>query len=425
MDPNHLRTLYQEGASMYLLSCRNSNISDSNCTTTTNKNNQSQFDPIQSARSLILNSIYNRSNNDDNNNSKHSTHVHHRSCIIADSEHMGNNKNHRMKKSNVIKTIPADLEDQEFDTMEQTLNELRKCQSQSTSIRKKAEIISSNFFKRYNNSNNDVKQNSSPLQKHMWKGSVGSRIGIGGNDERNVVNCEFYCPSCGLPYFTKIATTCTNHESDGNENVITNYSKIRLKPMKRGRTRRRRASRHIASKLVFDKDILQKHRGGSKTFSSPSPSSSSAYSHGSAVATVVETKVALKNIQAMRRIGDGMSKHCISYICSCGHEQSFKGFRPSNNSNLEGESVQTSVNTIATSATTPKHNKRKHRDSYPILNQTSDFLPLTPAANSKRASISTSNNLLLSNSSKKKRRAKQKKTPSKSGLHDFLSSLND
>lgn len=421
MDPNHLRTLYQEGASMYLLSCRSGNSSGnssgSTCSTNTSlkqltsKNNQSQFNPIQSARSLILNSIYNKGNND-NKNSKHSTDAHHRSCIIAGSEHMGKN----MKKNNVTKTIPADLEEQEFAALEQTLNELRECQSQSASIRQKSEIISSNYFKRHNNSHRDAKQNSSPLRK----GSAVLSLNVGGNDERDAVNSEFYCPSCGLPYFTSIATS--NLDSSDNENVITDYSKVRLKPMKRGRTRRRRASRHVASKIVFDKDILQKHRGGNKSFLSPSPTSS--YSHGSAIATVVATKVALKNIQAMRRIGDGMSKHCISYTCSCGYEQSFKGFRPHNSSNREGESGQTSADAIATPFTTPKQYKRKRRESHPILYETSDFLPLTPA-DSRRASTSTSNNLLLSNSSRKKRRAKQKKTSSKSGLLDFLSSLND
>ena len=71
MDPYYLRTLYQENASLFLLSCSNvtpkQTVNKSNCT------------HVASAKSLIRNSIYNQYPNNPATPD-------HRACIISSSD---------------------------------------------------------------------------------------------------------------------------------------------------------------------------------------------------------------------------------------------------------------------------------------------------------------------------------------------------
>lgn len=367
MDPHYLRTLYQENSSLFLLSC--SNATPKQLVGSVNKSN---FTHVESAKSLILNSIYNHYPNN------HVT-PDHRACIISSSDSdLLKRGNNNLKGS--IATISSDDDKQiELNALEQKFEELRKCASDMISIDKKAEICS-NF-----------------MDQQILE------------TQRKKVRSEFYCIACGLPYFN----------NGGNYDLS---SKIKLKMLKRGKTRRRRASRYTAAKFIFDNDILQKHRGGGKSFSKANSISSTNISHGGAVASIMDTRVTLRNVQATRRTNDGMSKHCLSYKCSCGYEQLYKGCRRRRNYNSDertGKNISTNNKTQAT-----KVHDMKLKRKYPEKNiqgnninveSNEDFISLAPVAKTAH------HNLLNAG---KKRRPKTKQGD-KSKLQDFLSSLND
>lgn len=119
---------------------------------------------------------------------------------------------------------------------------------------------------------------------------------------------------------------------------------VRLRRLRRGRTRRRRASRHQAAAKVADAQSL-KHRGGGRQWStsgatvpsspvplfSPGPNSGSAdidarYGTASAAAAKVQSSLERKRDHVLRRVGDGTSRHCVVYTCGeCGTKLKLKG----------------------------------------------------------------------------------------------------
>lgn len=367
MDPNQLRTLYQESASLFLLSSCKSSKSQHSKNQIIEKHH---FDPVQSARSLIFHSMYNRKANNPGVNDQ-------RCCVVSNGERIqidNATANHSMYSQ--VVTLSSDVIDNEFTIMDQIFQEFRECQLDQSSIQRKAEICSNRIGKNCTLANG-----------------------------RYMIRSDFHCTSCGMPYFVK----------DGGGNELN----IRLKSIRRGRTRRRRASRCIATKHTFDNEILQKHaNGGGKSFAKSNSSSSS---HGSKVASFMESKVALKNSHVMRRIRDGTSKHCISYVCSCGSEASYKGLKRFNTGKSDEQfDVDKSSISKKEQGKTWNNNNSVSQGINGLKRSSDDldFLPLTLDSNK----VKQNKTIILS--SKKKRRTKPQKG-AKSGLQDFLSSLND
>ena len=348
-NPDNLRLLYREAASIFLSSYQGSND-----------------DTTETARSLILNSFYYNlppTNSIDYNNT--------RKCIVSSNNYMGDIVSTHNATVNSATAISPDNEEKEFQVLEQKFELLKECNEDKTSIERKVEICQSLM-------------------------DLNSKL----ENQRNRIMSDFYCVACGSPYLTM-----------GND-VENECTKIRLKRLKRGRTRRRRASRKVAAKITFDNEILQKHKGGGQSFSkSISTSSTNVFSHGAAVASVMDTRIALKNTQAMRSTRDGTAKHAISYKCSCGHEQLFKGFRcrVGNRNNASTDHHMTT--SIASGEEKIKKRKFVGKSQKPDLTSPDDYISLRPTMKS------------LPNSKKQKNTKNKKGTKSK--LQDFLSSLND
>mmetsp|Transcript_6604 Transcript_6604/g.9662 ORF Transcript_6604/g.9662 Transcript_6604/m.9662 type:complete len:386 (-) Transcript_6604:23-1180(-) len=205
----------------------------------------------------------------------------------------------------------------------------------------------------------------------------------------NIVGHEFYCSGCGSTLLP----------------CIPGEIKVKLRKTERSRTKRRRASRLTAKKFELDAIVLQKHRGGVRTFVNQGGSS-----HGSAVASVMITKEAIKKSNAVKRVHDGVSKNCIVYACHrCGHEECMKGLRPSKSSREKA---------FITVQSKSKLRKPTTDTRIAGANDDLDFLPLQRLVKPK------ADELKQTEQGKKQKKLKKKK-PKSSGLNDFLSSLND
>jgi len=261
----------------------------------------------------------------------------------------------------------------------------------------------------------------------------------------NAVRNDFYCKGCGndlLP--TPFSTVNGNAHGNGNGSAQLLSSKIRLKTLKRGKTRRRRASRQAAKKYTYDIHMLQKHKGGGRTFAQGNTNNTTGgHGHGKSVASVMNTQEALKKNNAARRITDGMAKNCISYkCCCCGTEQCIKGMkrqmRPIQGDTGTGTVTNTRVNTttstnnnrkqLSATRATSSFNKSLHTSKVTKGSDTDGFLRLGtvpgpgPDQSQSQSRIERKLKPLERPMSTKKRKAPAKK---KSGLQNFLSSLND
>eukprot|EP00557_Chaetoceros_sp_GSL56_P007215 CAMPEP_0176488058 /NCGR_PEP_ID=MMETSP0200_2-20121128/6492_1 /TAXON_ID=947934 /ORGANISM="Chaetoceros sp., Strain GSL56" /LENGTH=384 /DNA_ID=CAMNT_0017884987 /DNA_START=80 /DNA_END=1234 /DNA_ORIENTATION=+ len=244
---------------------------------------------------------------------------------------------------------------------------------------------------------------------------------------------DFYCKCCGISLLPIPVPAAENNETDGQSTgvLVTAMftSQIQLKRAKRGNTRRRRASRYTAKKHVYDTNILQKHKGGGRSFAQRCQIKGHSHSsHGEVVASYSRTQAALKSIAVTRRIGDGMCKNYIRYKCQCGHVISVKGIKASYNrdaSRLDHQQQQQQQ---------PLYSKVKTIRK-PEDNCNEDFIQLCASPSSKPSkSVNKPANKIMNvvkqlnpPLSKKGRQSKRKSSAStkKSKLQDFLSSLND
>jgi hypothetical protein len=218
---------------------------------------------------------------------------------------------------------------------------------------------------------------------------------------------DFYCKCCGTGLLPIPGNT-----KDGEGRGRAFKSQIKLIKAKRGKTRRRRASRYTAKKHVYDTKILQKHKGGGRTFAQTQMKAGHSNGHGEVVASYSRTQAALKSIAATRRIGDGMCKNYIRYECQCGHAMSVKGIkassRKSSGGRLDIRQQETQAKVRPRQTPLGKHNDEFIQLSAPFPSSKGVHQP-QPARASKR----------------QKSQNKRQKSSSKSKLQDFLSSLND
>jgi len=383
-SPDNLRTKFQESAALFLTASAcvkkvmkkgKGNILSSH------SNSKNSFDPMLTARSLILRSMY----------------------MVPVSANVDDKS-----PGNDTKCIIPSITCQKIKS--ETVNLIRSGGNVVSVPAETAEDITHKSLLGFNEMGNDVLQISSFIAHKMFSTSSSTF-----DAHRNTVRHDFFCKCCGgslLPLTI-----------DGGMS-----STIRVRSLKRSRTRRRRASRNTAKKHVFDENILQKNKGGGRTFSQGTSSGSTvSSSHGSSVMAVMDTKVALKTSSAARRTRDGISKNCVRFKCGCGQVQSMKGLKRRRGNGLDGgtgtrrksEESDTVHNSTSTHTT--------HSESTASSNiGGEDFVSLRAYGQSAAASQTNLKPLLQQQGRKRKApRAKPKKPGKKSGLQNFLSSLND
>lgn len=222
---------------------------------------------------------------------------------------------------------------------------------------------------------------------------------------------DFFCKCCGrcllpMPIFDK-----------DKLGAVSYASQIRLKRMKRSKTRRRRASRYAAKKYVYDTNILQKQKGGGRSFAQVDVADSlHSWNQGKAVASYSRTIAALKSVAAKRRIHDGMCKNVIKYKCQCGYEMSVKGVKA-----CDARKVSNC------NKPNPEHDQRCQESSKVELTmgkQGEEFIALGATKHMNKTST-IGIQPIQKKGNKKRGPTAKKNSGSKSKLQDFLSSLND
>lgn len=197
----------------------------------------------------------------------------------------------------------------------------------------------------------------------------------------------------------------------------TTNCKITLRRMKRGRSRRRRASRYRAKEL-HNSSLLTKRVGSTN--------------NAQVRANLMAQKERMKVVDSYR-LGDGKAKHCIVVECKfCGEKRKRKGIEVSvkntrKKTEQSGEEASRSKNKNTRQIETKQtHNAvgSKPQSIGSQIQNNSDFISLTSFGKNKNQATPkrTANPLLQAGKKKKK---KQEPKSKKSNLMDFLSSLND
>ncbi len=431
-----LRARYQQAASFFLLST----LSNYEHKPTYNKRTN-EFNPLQTAKSLMLRSMYDESHFSYESSSSHNRrkeddaiHYTRTQCILSNDDERQRKKEQlcHLKSGASSRTTSISLEklqddnETEFHKQQLIREEVNtSCGKSTTSIQQKAALFAKMIGDGDDNSTNNVHT--------MFNG----------------LSNDFFCNSCALPLFTPFLPNgeeSSTQEANKSEYVLSD-AKVRLKTLKSSRTKRRRASRYMAAKHTFENDILQKHRGGGKKFATGSSISKGIQgtvgdnvymSHGSAVATMMETNVALKQGNEIRRIHDGIAKHCVVYTCSyCGHKHVLKGFhRGTQKSNIADTDRKKDLQSLQMSKANniPTVNKRKRAfakieqitdqkvQSFEAVEENDDFISFSAPSSAKMTKITHSN---ISPLQPKKKKKQHKPKKGKTALMDFLSSLND
>ena len=381
-SPENLRTRYQESAAQYLNKCIQLRVAEKNGTgrkvVKVHKQNKcpelkNKFDPILTARSLMLRSMY---ANDANQRDQLS--IYDSKCIVPGISKVKNDTYNLVRSGGKVVKVPA----QRVEDLSLAISNGQKHMFQDN-VRVEADFC---------NLADDI------ANKMFSSSSLAS------DNERNTVRDDFLCKCCGNFLFP-----C---DPDGGMPCS-----IKIRTLKRGRTRRRRASRYTAKKHTFDTHVLQKNKGGGRTFAQSSGSSGSA-SHGVAVMEVMDTHVALKMKSMAGRTRDGLAKNCIRYKCECGHLQSMKGLKRS-----LGDRMDKSINKYTKST---KHYEKVSQKSGELKRQKvgeEEFISL--GGGSKYVETKTETKVFSLKKKSNQRKAQNKKPAKKSGLQDFLSSLND
>ena len=369
-----LRSIYQETAALFLQSCASS--------TEKKKDNSKQSCEASIARQLILNAMHEADYRADRDDSK---------CISSNDTFIETSQEINIVRSGGNKeTVASDVADQEaakISTLYQSQRNLVGQKSLDISILEFAKSLADSMFM----------------------------------SKRDMIRHDFYCKGCGnnlLP---------SPFAKDVKDSKDCNNVQIRLKTTNRGKTRRRRASRQAAKKHTFENLVLQKGKGGGRTFAKGGIKSNNTFTtstgHGRAVASVMDTETALRKRQASIRVHDGGCKNYISYKCICGTEQKFKGIKPSSFKMKMGnqdEMKKSGSNSYSKSYT---ESAKRNYDNVTSNNEGDDFIRLGSTLDTKQSIDVSKKKLkpLEKGPKQKKIKGKQKN----SGLSDFLSSLND
>ncbi len=416
VSPDHLRTKFQESSALFLAVASSfgkvggdeidHTPRKKRCLTNSSTSNHT-FDPNATANSLILRSVYATAITGDDSSSAENL----SKCIISSVACRTETTEtvNLIRSGGKVKSVPADTADNlTFKSVDYHENKANTSIGTGTST--------------FKSTSRNILQLAESVAEEMISASSCAEV----DKDRNTIRHDFFCKCCGGLLFP-----CTINEGMP--------STIRVRPLKRSRTRRRRASRYAAKQKVFDEFILQKHRGGGRTFAAGGRDSSS-HGHGSSVMEVMDTKVALKAGSAARRVKDGTSKNCVRFRCGgCGQEQVLKGLKHrretmlgetstsagSGSTNLQKTSVGKRHAVDSNERHTPKRNKSTIGMSGNIGSE--DFVSLQSFGQSAPTAAQTKLKPLqqYQQQGKKQRKPKPKKPVKRSGLQDFLSSLND
>jgi hypothetical protein len=255
---------------------------------------------------------------------------------------------------------------------------------------------------------------------NSWIGDAARSLALRAVYERSDTSCgqnengsnssnDFACLACGTLSYPQETFRANNYAS-----------KVIIRSMKRGRTRRRRASRSKAAQL--SKEAIQKQRMGN-TNTNPQLRKE-----------IIEENQRMK-LANLYRIGDGRSKHCVVNKCGfCANEKKRKGVEVKGvqKTGISGKKVKQKQ--VRESNISSSRQDIEKKDEF----KDSNFISLP--GNLKKGKAGTTNKAaapskigysfkqkqgnpppLLSSGKKKK----AKKQPAGSKLMDFLSSLND
>lgn len=275
------------------------------------------------------------------------------------------------------------------------------------------------------------------------------------------------CMACGtllLPPPSKIdaSNTIVEETEKGASNPLTMTtaqpplllplnSHISLRPLKRDRTRRRRASRVKAKELHNRTLSLQRRGGGGGGGNSNNINSATLQIRNEAI-----QKEKMQRVASMYNLGDGRAKNCLVIKCTfCGMKKKRKGMEikksvvpPPSSSSPKSNGVQRSrrnetVNAKKKSTQLPPERRgvvdlarKRVEDISSQIRDNTDFISLDSTRGKSGIAVGTDDRkrkqggddaiispLLLGGKKKKK---KKPETPKKgSDLMDFLSSLND
>eukprot|EP00984_Skeletonema_dohrnii_P032285 scaffold26080_cov155-Skeletonema_dohrnii-CCMP3373.AAC.2 len=255
---------------------------------------------------------------------------------------------------------------------------------------------------------------------------------LGDNDigvKTSVPNrADYVCRTCGT-FLLPQTNPNTNHTASSLAELATNSKtttqcKISLQTMKRGRSRRRRASRCRAKEL-HNSSLLMKRAGST---------------NNAQVRVNVMAQKELLKVADSYRLGDGKSKQCIVVECKfCGSKRKRKGIevsvkntrRKTEQSDAKASSSKNRIEKKMQAQTQPQAHKQVERKPNTIgtqISDNSDFISLASFGKSKQQATKKrpmKNDVPLLQVGKKKKKKQEPKSKQSSSLMDFLSSLND
>lgn len=256
---------------------------------------------------------------------------------------------------------------------------------------------------------------------------------------------DFICMTCGTFLFPPTAPTTNN--KDGSNSPFSDEcntpfipsplpNNIYLRPMKRGRTRRRRASRAKAKEL-HSRSLMLQRRGG--------PNANIELRKDALL------KEEMQRIASSYRIGDGRSRHCLVMRCNfCGMKKKRKGMEVKSDKKkskvIDNDAGRKMRNVIQPKSGGSRVEKRKTVASQ--IHDNTDFISLSPLGGGSGKKSANANDQQQQHDgrqvntgerkqntpedafispllSSKKKKKKKKAEPKKGDLMDFLSSLND
>jgi hypothetical protein len=231
---------------------------------------------------------------------------------------------------------------------------------------------------------------------------------------------EYVCMTCGTLLLPQTNSTNTNHTAASLADLATlklsstAQCKISLRSMKRGRSRRRRASRCRAKEL-HNASLLMKRVGST---------------NNAQVRMDAKRRKEVLKLADSYRIGDGKSAHCIVIQCKCcGSKVKRKGIdvkvkyarRKTEKSDVIR--LNSSNNNNKNSVQTQKAGAVERKTVASQIRDNTDFISLASFGSANQTKRTTNNTPLLQTGKKKKKKKQEPKK--KSDLMDFLSSLND
>ena len=235
---------------------------------------------------------------------------------------------------------------------------------------------------------------------------------------------------------TKEESSGTNNTMSDNQLQTPNHlllsqplpSNIYIRPLKRSRTRRRRASR-VKAKELHNRALSIQRRGTSNT--------------NIQLQKDILMNEKIQQVASSYRLGDGRAKNCLVMKCTyCGTKKKRKGIEikadikksssiGSDNNSLKATKHDTQKQRSGTTQQ-QQHNNNEKKNVISQIKDNSDYISLSSIGGvtlnsqgnntGERKQKDDVSPLLSGKKKKKKKKAPEKK---KSDLMDFLSSLND